>query len=274
MVYQAYCQRWLPLSQKGKQLSFTQIRVICRLLITSLKRHSIRNVQMSLNAELSSQENSDINRLNLSDQIANRLRDMIIQDLLSPGDRIREREICKKLSVSRTPLREALHMLASEGLVDLIPNRGAVITSPSASEIADMLQVLGVLEAFAGEKACELITQEEINEIKALQYEMLAAFSRGDRLQYFKLNQRIHLAIIKAARSETLLSIHSRLNARLYRIRYQSNLRNELWGSAVAEHDEIMTSLEKRDAVKLSSLLRQHLKSTWEKVNDLTEDLE
>jgi DNA-binding GntR family transcriptional regulator len=227
---------------------------------------------MSLNGGMSSLDNKEINRLNLSDQIANRIRDMIIQDQLSPGDRIREREVCRELNVSRTPLREALHMLASEGLIDLIPNRGAVITTPSPSEIADMLQVLGVLEAFAGECACELITKEEVNEIKALQYEMHAAFSRGDRLQYFKLNQRIHLAIVKAARSETLLSVHSRLNARLYRIRYQSNLKNEFWDSAIDEHDDIMASLESRDAVKLSTLLRQHLRSTWEKVNKHSED--
>lgn len=217
-------------------------------------------------------DNKEISRLNLSDQIANRIRDMIIQDQLSPGDRIREREVCKELNVSRTPLREALHMLASEGLIDLIPNRGAVITTPSPGEIADMLQVLGVLEAFAGERACDLITKEEVSEIKALQYEMLAAFSRGDRLRYFKLNQRIHLAIVKAARSETLLSMHSRLNARLYRVRYQSNLKNELWDSAIHEHDDIMEALENRDAIKLSTLLRQHLRSTWEKVNEHSED--
>ncbi len=212
--------------------------------------------------------------MNLSDQIANQLRDMIIQDKFSPGDWIREREICKELHVSRTPLREALHMLASEGLVDLLPNRGAVIAAPSPHEIADMLKVLGVLEAFAGERACEFITQEEINEIKALQYEMLAAFSRGDRLQYFKLNQSIHRAVVQAARSETLLSFHTQLNARLYRVRYQSNLRNELWGSAIEEHNDLLDALEKRDALRLSELLREHLKSTWEKVSSPIEDEE
>jgi len=206
---------------------------------------------MNQNVELTSRENTDINRLNLSEQIANRLRD-----------------ICKELQVSRTPLREALHKLASECLIDLIPNCGAVISSPSDDEIADMLQMLGVLEAFAGERACELITQEEISEIKALHYEMLAAFSRGDRLQYFKLNQRIHLSLVKAARSETLLALHSRLNARLYRIRYQSNLKNEQWGGAVEEHDNIMAALEERDADKLSHILRRHLKSTWEKISE------
>ena len=222
---------------------------------------------MALDAKLHSEDNG-INKLNLSDQIANQLRDKIIQNELAPGDRIREREVCKDLQVSRTPLREALHKLASEGLIELIPNRGAIITRPSAGEIADMLQVLGVLEAFAGERVCEYISDQEVAEIKALQYEMLAAYARQDRLKYFKLNQKIHLAIVKAARSETLLSLHARLNARLYRIRYQSNLKNETWGSALAEHDHILDALEQRDSEKLSTLLRQHLKSTWEKVSE------
>ena len=222
---------------------------------------------MAFDANLEFEENR-LNKLNLSDQIANRLRDMIIQNELAPGDRIRERDVCEELQVSRTPLREALHKLASEGLIELVPNRGAVITRPSAEEIADMLQVLGVLEAFAGERVCAYVSAEEMAEIKALQFEMLAAFARQDRLKYFKLNQKIHLAIVKAARSDTLLALHSRLNARLYRIRYQSNLKNETWGSAVAEHERILEALENRDAEKLSTLLRQHLKSTWEKVSE------
>ena len=188
---------------------------------------------MSRKPESSPLNSDNLIRLNLSEQISNQLRDMIIQNELLPGERIRERDICAKLQVSRTPLREALHKLASEGLIDLIPNCGAVIATPSEEEVADMLQVLGVLESFAGERACQLIIQDEINEIRALQFEMLAAFSRGDRLKYFKLNQRIHLSIVKAARSETLLAMHSRLNAQLSRIRYQSNLKNERWGSAV-----------------------------------------
>src|SRR5210317_2145060 len=149
----------------------------------------ILSKDMALDAKLHSEDNG-INKLNLSDQIANRLRDKIIQNELAPGDRIREREVCKDLQVSRTPLREALHKLASEGLIELIPNRGAIITRPGAGEIADMLQVLGVLEAFAGERVCEYISDQEVAEIKALQYEMLAAYARQDRLKYFKLNQK------------------------------------------------------------------------------------
>ena len=210
-----------------------------------------------------------IPRSPLHEQVANRLRDMIVESDLAPGERIRERNIAAQLNVSRTPLREALHVLSTEGLVELIPNRGAVIAQPSQDEIADMLRILGVLEGFAGELACQLATDDEVAEIRALHFEMLAAFSRGERLDYFKINQKIHLSIIDAARSETLSAVHATLNTRLYRVRYQSNLRNERWGSAVAEHEEILSALEARDGTRLGGLLRTHLSSTWDKVAEV-----
>jgi len=220
----------------------------------------------SMNLDTDPPNNIGIARSTLTEQIANRLRDMIIQNQLSPGTHIRERAICSQLNVSRTPLREALQVLASEGLVDLNPNRSAVIAKPSAEEIEDMLQNLGVLEGFAGERACQRIKNEELTEIKALHYEMLAAHSRGDRLEYFKMNQRIHLAIVSAARSETLKMLHNLLNARLYRIRYQSFLRNQAWESAIDEHAEILKALEHRDVSRMATLLQNHLKNTWKNI--------
>ena len=90
----------------------------------------------------------------LPDKVAGLLRDMIVQDVLVPGQRIRERSLAEQLEVSRTPLREALKVLATEGLVELSPNRGALVAKPSPGEVHDMLQVLGVLEGLAGELAC------------------------------------------------------------------------------------------------------------------------
>lgn len=210
-----------------------------------------------------------IRRATLPEQVANRLRDLIVQSEFAPGQRIRERVVAAELNVSRTPLREALQVLASEGLVELLPNRGAVVSAPSPEAVADMLQVLGVIESFAGERACEMATDAEIAEIRALHFEMLAAFSRGERLAYFKLNQRIHKAIVLASRNQALIDIHERLNARLYRVRYQSNLRNELWGTAVEEHEQLLKALEARDSRRLSKLLRGHLSSTWTKISEI-----
>ena len=205
----------------------------------------------------------------LPQKVASRLRDMIVQDALTPGQRIRERSLAEQLDVSRTPLREALKVLATEGLVELSPNRGALVANPSPEEVRDMLQVLGVLEGLAGELACRQATVEEIDEIQALHYEMLASFARKDRLEYFKINQKIHQAMVAASRNVSLIETHARLNARLYRVRFQSNLRNRTWPSAIDEHTAILDALMRRDGASLSALMRDHLGSTWAKVSEI-----
>ena len=141
----------------------------------------------------------------LPDKVAGLLRDMIVQDVLVPGQRIRERSLAEQLEVSRTPLREAMKVLATEGLVELSPNRGALVASPSPQQVQDMLQVLGVLEGLAGELACARASQDQIDEIQALHYEMLASYARKDRLGYFKLNQKIHQAIVAASGNVSLI---------------------------------------------------------------------
>lgn len=206
-------------------------------------------------------------RLPLTDQVAAAIRDMIVQDQLEPGQRVRERELSERLRVSRTPLREALKILAVEGLVELLPNRGAVVANPGQDEIHDRLELLGVLESLGGELAATRASDTEIAEVRALHFEMLAAFSRQDRLSYFKLNQRIHRAIILSSRNKALIEEHARLNAQVYRIRYRSNLHNRKWSSAIEEHTEILQALEARDGARLAKLLRDHLGSTWRKVH-------
>ena len=204
----------------------------------------------------------------LTQRVAGRLRDLIVQDQLKPGERIRERDLADRLAVSRTPLREALKILATEGMVTLAPNRGAVVASLTPDEAFDLLQVLGVLEALAGELACTRATDAEIDEIRALHYEMMAAYARKDRLEYFKVNQRIHLSIVAASRNAGLAETHDRINARLYRIRYRSNLRNRKWHTAIEEHQAILEALDRRDGALLSTVLRDHLGSTWAKVSE------
>lgn len=201
----------------------------------------------------------------LTRQVADAVRDMIIQDEIRAGERIRERDLAQRLQVSRTPLRESLKILAAEGLVELLPNRGAVVSNPTAEEIHDMLRVLGVLEALAGELACARASDAELAEVKALHFEMLAAYARQDRLGYFKVNQRIHRAIVMASGNRSLMATHQRINAQLYRVRYRSNLVNTRWHTAIEEHEVILQQLLARDAAALAATLRGHLGSTWAK---------
>ncbi|MDH3669349.1 MAG: GntR family transcriptional regulator [Rhodospirillales bacterium] len=207
--------------------------------------------------------------LPLTQQVASRIRDMIVQDELVPGQRVRERALAEQLNVSRTPLREAIKILAAEGLVEILPNKGARVADPSPPEVRDMLRVLGALEALGGELACAEASDDEIEEIKALHFEMQAAFTRKDRLEYFKTNQKIHRAIVASSHNQSLIETHDRLNARLYRVRFQSNLRNRTWPTAMDEHNSILDALIRRDGERLPAVMRAHLGSTWEKVSEL-----
>jgi DNA-binding GntR family transcriptional regulator len=206
----------------------------------------------------------------LTQQVASLLADMIIQDVLPPGTRLRENMLMKKLEgsirISRTPLREALKMLAAEGLVDLLPNRGAVVAELTMDEIADMQLVLANLEGLAGELSAMRATDSEICEISAKHYEMIAAYHRQDRLSYFKLNQAIHLGIVAASRSNTILKLHAKLNNRLYRVRFKGNLRKQDWGDAIREHELILQALQNRDGERLRTLLQAHFGSHSELV--------
>lgn len=203
----------------------------------------------------------------LSQQIAQRLRTLIATDELKPGARLRERSLAERLQVSRTPLREALKELAGDGLVVVLPKRGAVVAELGAQQITEKLDVLGVIEAFGGEQACTRATESELAEIRALHHEMHAAYERRDRLTYFNLNQAIHTSIIAAAKNETLRQMHERLNRQLYRYRFQGSVSSETWHTAIDEHELIVKLLSARRGRELGEFLQRHVHSTWEQLS-------
>ena len=148
-------------------------------------------------ADIATLQVPQIARRPLHEEAADRLRELIVQGRLAPGTRLNERLLCVQFGVSRTPLREAIKLLAAEGLVELLPNRGAIVAKVEAARVAETLAVMGVLEALAGELACRNATDAHLGEIRALHYEMLAMHARGDLAGYFKFNQAIHLKLVK-----------------------------------------------------------------------------
>jgi DNA-binding GntR family transcriptional regulator len=207
-------------------------------------------------------------RHNLHDAIVSRVRDMIIEGTLAPGSRIHEGHLGQELGVSRTPLREALKYLASEGLLELAPGRGAVVRSFSAKDVHDSLIVLANLESLAGRLACTDAPDEAIAEIRRLHDEMMQRYAVRDRLSYFKLNQGIHSAILRASGNEPLADVHGVLQARLRRIRYVGNESPEKWAAAVADHEAMIAALEARDGEGLARVLTDHMLNTWSRVRD------
>ncbi len=203
-----------------------------------------------------SRRRSDLHRT-----VVTQLRDRIVEGAHTPGMRPSERELSAERGVSRTPLREAFKVLASEGLVELLPNRGARVAAIEAGEIAALFEVMGALEALAGRLAATRIGELELAEIAALHYEMLAHWTRRNLPDYFRLNQAIHAAIVAAARNPVLQVTYDNLATRIRRARYSANFAEERWRQAVAEHQAILSALENRDGERLGRLLEEHLRN-------------
>lgn len=199
----------------------------------------------------------------LHEEVLSRLRDYIVEGNLADGARIPERQLCDMFRISRTPLREALKVLAAEGLIDLLPNRGARVRSLTGKNLVDLCDVMGGLEALAGRLACEQITAEEIVEIERIHYEMYRFYLQRDLHGYFHCNQAIHERIVLAARNEQLSSTYASFAARLRRIRYSANLahQRDRWGTAMREHEAILDALRRRAGDELSNILFEHLRN-------------
>ncbi|AXS41415.1 GntR family transcriptional regulator [Breoghania sp. L-A4] len=209
-----------------------------------------------------------IPRRTLHDELVDRLRHMIIEGDLAPGEKLSEKDLCGHFDVSRTPLREALKILAKDGLVRLIPNRGATVAKLTLTDLEEAFPVMGALEAVSGELACLHITDAEIAQIAKLHDEMVENHRAGELGPYFRRNERIHQLILDAARNPTLAEMQRSLSGRVRRARYMANMSAERWAEAVAEHEVILEALKARDGARLGKLLKVHLANKLQTVRD------
>lgn len=210
-----------------------------------------------------------IQRQTLHEQVAGRIRDLIIEGHLKPGVRINEAALVDSLGVSRTPLREALRTLAGEGLIDIRPARGSIVRRLTPEDVFSMLEVLAELEKLAGRLACQRASDNEIAKLLAIHDEMMGYYAARDRLPYYKANQEIHARIARLSRNNMLIDVQANIQARLKRIRFLGNQGPEAWANAVAEHEEMAEALRVRDGARLGDVLAKHLMNTWDRVKDV-----
>jgi DNA-binding GntR family transcriptional regulator len=181
--------------------------------------------------------------------------------------------LCQRFGVSRTPLREALKVLAAEGLVRLLPNRGARVAELEESDLREIFEIIGVLEAAIGRLACERMSDAAIAEIRALHFQMYAHFLRQELPEYFRINQAIHKAMLEGAGNTVLVNVHGNLAGRIVRARYMANrLPSNRWKVAMKEHESIIEALVRRDAQGLAALLIEHLNNTRDTVIEYIRD--
>jgi len=202
-----------------------------------------------------------ISRKSLHSEVTDRIRQLIVESHLQPGQRVPELEISRDLGVSRTPIREALKVLASEGLVELLPLRGAVVKTFSKKDATDMLELMALLEVFAAEKACKA-EQKKIEAVLAAHEKMKLLHAKGKRSEYFQINQQIHGAIVAMAENESLTLMHNALSKRMRSLRFSGNSTPDNWRNALNEHHEIASALQQRDVKKIKKAVGLHFENT------------
>lgn len=203
-----------------------------------------------------------VSRAGLHEQAAARLRTLIVRGDLAPGEVLNEAGLSEALGISRTPLREALKLLAAEGLVELRLNRSARIASLRQSEIEELFEAVAGIERIAAELAAERMTARDLRRLEQLQARMERHHERGELREYFELNQQIHGFIVACARNDAIAATHRWLLARVERARFFALSAQGRWDESVEEHRQVLQALASRQSEAAGKALARHVQRT------------
>jgi DNA-binding GntR family transcriptional regulator len=201
-------------------------------------------------------------RASLHERAAERLRTLIVRGDLAPGAALVEVELSEMLGISRTPIREAIKLLAQQGLVELRANRSPCVRPLRVAEIRELFEALAGIERIAAELAAKRITEAEIARLHALQDEIVREHGAGRRDSYSAANRGIHRAIVLAARNAPLAEAHAALLSRADQVRVFALGLEDRWEQSIREHRAILEALEARDPLRAGRLLQEHVGQT------------
>lgn len=203
-----------------------------------------------------------LNRSSLHEQIVGMLRKLILEGRLLPGQHIDERMLCEQFEISRTPLREALKVLNSEGLVDLLPNRGARVAGTSPQLVSECFDVVAGLERTAAELAAIEASEVELESLQELQEQMEQHYRENNEVDYFIVNDRAHVMVVEFSRNSILISMHARLMTKIRQARFAGLTVPNRWHESILEHREILDALIARDPGRAGAASMNHVMHT------------
>ncbi|MBQ3061485.1 MAG: GntR family transcriptional regulator [Lachnospiraceae bacterium] len=197
--------------------------------------------------------------LPLRDVVFNTLRQEILTGNLKPGEHLREIALANKIGVSRTPVREAIRMLELEGLVKMIPRRGALVADISQKELRDVLEVRNALEQLAIELACERITKEQIDELKVNVAEFKRVTRTKDVTKLAQIDVEFHDIIFNATDNRRLIQMLNNLREQMYRFRFEYLKDSDVYEGLIEEHIQVIKNLEDRDVENARKNISYHI---------------
>jgi DNA-binding GntR family transcriptional regulator len=187
-----------------------------------------------------------------------RLLEEIGRGELQPGTRLREVELAERLGISRTPIREAIRQLESDGLVVHLPRQGATVRVLEYSEIMELYEMRAVLEATAARLAARVASPVELAELRALNEELAKA---GHGKDAYELNRQFHLTLLDVAKNRFLVKATDALQKTLLILGTTTLIEPERAKQAVAEHEAILEALDARDGARAETLMRAHIEA-------------
>ena len=212
--------------------------------------------------------------LPLRDLVFNTLRQAILKGELKPGERLMEIQLAEKLGVSRTPIREAIRKLELEGLVLMIPRRGAEVAKISHKSLQDVLEVRGALEALATDLACQRITDEELEDLRKAQENFKKAVESGTEMQIAEADEAYHDIIYNASNNKRLVQMINNLREQMYRYRLEYIKDEAQRGILISEHENILEAIRIRDVIRAQALMKEHIDNQEMTVSRNLEDEE
>lgn len=206
--------------------------------------------------------------LPLRDVVFNTLRQAILRGELKPGERLMEIQLANKLGVSRTPIREAIRKLELEGLVLMIPRKGAEVADIKEKNLRDVLEVRSALETLSVRLACERITDEQIKELKRAAKEFKFTLKSGDITKIAEADVKFHDVIYEATENKKLIQLLNNLREQMYRYRVEYLKNETAHAKLLKEHEEIISKIEKRETQAAIASVCQHIDNQVEAVVD------
>ncbi|WP_091230544.1 GntR family transcriptional regulator [Anaerobium acetethylicum] len=204
--------------------------------------------------------------LPLRDVVFNTLRQAILNGELEPGERLMEIQLAERLGVSRTPVREAIRKLELEGLVEMVPRKGAEVAKITEKNLKDVLEVRRALEELAVQIACDRMTAEMIAELKNALREFVNSTKGKDLKAIAEADVKFHDVIYLATDNQRLIQILNNLREQMYRYRIEYIKDYSKHAVLIAEHEAIISAIENRDAESGTRAIRDHIDNQEEKV--------
>ncbi len=198
----------------------------------------------------------------LHDQLVARLREMVLEGEVAPGTPLPEKMLCDTFGVSRTPLREAFKVLATEGLMELRPHRTPIVTPVDRDEIAAVFEVSIALDRLSAGLACARATLAERAALDALHADLAEHHRTGDRRAYFRRNQEIHAEIVRLAGNPVLTATWTSLSSKIRRARAQANYVGGRWEESFDEHEVFMAHFRRADSAAFAEAMATHTRMT------------